>query len=272
MQSAKRPKKVGTWQAVGGLVAHFRKKAGFTQERFAVIAKVHIDTLQSIEQGRLALQNDRAKQFDELLGTGGALFALVYKLPVRERMPVFAQELADNEQEALSILSYESQVIPGLLQTRDYCRAMFEYRYPRLGNETAEQWVENRMQRQLIWEREQPPVGHFIIEESVLRRQVGGPEAMRAQIRQILDFTEPAHMSMQIMPMDRTPHACLAGPMVLLETPDHERLVWLEVQRASFLVEDPDEVSGYHHKYGMLRSQALTPDESARLLERLLGD
>jgi hypothetical protein len=95
---------------------------------------------------------------------------------------------------------------------------------------------------------------------------------MRAQIHQILDFTEPVHMSVQIMPMDRTPHACLAGPMVLLETPHHQRLVWLEVQRASFLVEDPDEVSDYHHKYGMLRSQALTPDESARLLDRLLGD
>ncbi|MFJ8141924.1 helix-turn-helix domain-containing protein [Streptomyces sp. NPDC096013] len=272
MQSAKRPKKVGTWQAVGGLVAHFRKKAGLTQERFAEVANLHIDTIRSIEQGRLALQDNRAIEFDELLGTGEALFALVDKLPVRERMPSFAQDLVENEQEALSILSYQSLVVPGLLQTRDYCRAVFEYRYPALGDETAEQWVDNRMQRQLIWQRERPPVGHFIIEESVLRRQVGSPEITRAQIQQILDFTEPVHMSMQIMPTDRTPHACLDGPMVLLETPAHERLVWLEVQRASFLVDDPDEVSDYHHKYGMLRSQALTPSESARLLNGLLGD
>ncbi|MEV6485341.1 helix-turn-helix transcriptional regulator [Streptomyces sp. NPDC051576] len=272
MQSAKRPKKVGVWAAVGGLVAHYRKKARLTQEQFAEIASLHVDTIRSIEQGRLPLLEDRAGEFDELLGTGGALVALLRKLPVRERMPEFAQGLADNEQEALSILSYQSLVVPGLLQTRDYCRAVFGYRYPRLGDETAEQWVDNRMERQLIWQREQPPVGHFIIEESVLRRQVGGPEVMRAQIRQILDFTEPVNMGMQVMPMDRTPHACLDGPMVLLETPHHERLVWLEVQRASFLVDDPDEVSDYHHKYGMLRSQALTPDESARLLERLLGD
>jgi DNA-binding XRE family transcriptional regulator len=272
MQSAKRPKKVGTWQAVGGLVAHFRRKARLTQEQFAEIANLHVDTIRSIEQGRLALQDDRAIEFDELLCTGGALFALVEKLPVRERMPAFAQGLVDNEQEALSILSYESLVIPGLLQTRDYCRAVFEYRYPTLGDETAEQWVDNRMQRQLIWQRERPPVGHFIIEESVLRRQVGSAEVMRAQIQQLLDSTEPVNMSLQIMPMDRTPHACLDGPMVLLETPEHDRLVWLEVQRASFLVDDPDEVSDYHHKYGMLRSQALTPDESARLLNGLLGD
>jgi hypothetical protein len=95
---------------------------------------------------------------------------------------------------------------------------------------------------------------------------------MRKQIRQILEYTEPIHMSMQIMPMDRMPHAGLAGPMTLLETPEHDRLVYLEVQRASFLVDDPDEVSDYLHKYGMLRSQALSPDESVCLLNGLLGE
>ncbi|CAM5368694.1 Transcriptional regulator OS=Streptomyces fumanus OX=67302 GN=GCM10018772_53610 PE=4 SV=1 [Streptomyces fumanus] len=60
--------------------------------------------------------------------------------------------------------------------------------------------------------------------------------------------------------------------MVLLETPEHERLVYLEVQRASFLVEDPKDISEYHLQYGMLRSQALSPDESAHLLNGLLGE
>jgi len=59
--------------------------------------------------------------------------------------------------------------------------------------------------------------------------------------------------------------------MVLLETPEHERLVYLEVQRASFLVDAPEEVSDYHLQYGMLRSQALSPDESVRLVNGLLG-
>jgi DNA-binding XRE family transcriptional regulator len=272
MQSAKRPKKVGTWEAVGGLVAHFRKKARFTQERFAEIANLHVDTIRSIEQGRLALQDYRAVEFDELLGTGGALFALVDKLPVRERMPAFAQGLVDNEQEAIAILSYETQVVPGLLQTEAYARSVFEARHPAVEDETAEQWVTNRLTRQKIWTRERPPVGHFILEESILRRNVGGPDVMRDQIRRLIEANEPVHMSVQIMPMDRMPHASLGGPLVLLETPHHERLAYLEVQRASFLVEDPEEVSNYHLKYGMLRSQALSPSESMRLLERLLGE
>ncbi|MGP2437532.1 helix-turn-helix domain-containing protein [Streptomyces sp. JW3] len=265
-------KKVSSWQAVGALVAHYRKQLRLTQEQFAEMVSLHVDTVRSIEQGRLALQPDRAEQFDELLGTGGALTILVKKMPVRERIVQFAQGLVDHEQEAVGILSYETQVIPGQLQTKDYCRAIFDYRYPAIESEAAEQWVNARMERQLIWQRDRPPVGHFILEESILRREVGGPEVMRQQIQQLLKFTEPVHMSLQIMPMDRTPHASLGGPMLLLETPDHERLVYLEVQRASFLVEDPDEISGYHHKYGMLRSQALSPDESAHLLNGSLGE
>jgi transcriptional regulator with XRE-family HTH domain len=159
MQVARKPKNVGSWHAVGALVAHYRKQARLTQEQFAELANLHVDTVGSIEQGRLALQPDRAEQFDELLGTGGALGVLVAKMPVRERIVQFAQGLVDHEQEAVGILSYETQVVPGLLQTRDYCRAVFGYRYPAIGSETAEQWVNARMERQLVWQRERPPVG-----------------------------------------------------------------------------------------------------------------
>ncbi|MEU6404471.1 helix-turn-helix transcriptional regulator [Streptomyces sp. NPDC046985] len=272
MHSGKKTKKIGTWQAVGSLVAHYRRRAGMTQEQLAEAANVHVDTIGSIEQGRLALQPDRAEQFDELLDTGGALAVLVARLPVRDRIVQFAQGLVDHEQEAVSIFSYETQMVPGLLQTREYCRAAFDSRYPSLGSETAEQWVNARTERQLIWQRDHPPVGHFVLEESILQRQVGDQGVMLDQVRRILEYTEPVHMSMQIMPMNRMPHAGLAGPMTLLETPEHERLVYLEVQRASFLVDDPDEVCDYHHKYAMLRSQALSPDESARLLHGLLGE
>ncbi|MEU7427166.1 helix-turn-helix transcriptional regulator [Streptomyces sp. NPDC040750] len=272
MNSTPRSRKVGTWQAVGSLVAHYRRQARLTQEQLAELAHIHVDTVGSIEQGRLALQPDRAEQFDELLKTGGALAVLVSRLPVRERIVQFAQGLVDHEQEAVGILSYQSLAVPGLLQTRDYCRAIFDYRYPAIGSETAEQWVNARMERQLIWQRDRPPVGHFVLEEGLLRRQVGGPEVMREQFRRILEYTEPTNMSFQVMPQERTPHACLDGPMVLLETPEHERLAYLEVQRVSFLVDDPDEVSDYHHKYAMLRSQALSPDESVRLLHGLLGE
>src|SRR5262249_48779327 len=119
MYVAKRPKKVGSWHAVGALLAHFRKQARLTQEQFAESANIHVDTVGSIEQGRLALQPERAEQFDELLEMGGALAVLVARLPVREKIVQFAQGLVDHEQEAVSVYSYQTQMVPGLLQTRE---------------------------------------------------------------------------------------------------------------------------------------------------------
>ncbi|MEX1656265.1 Scr1 family TA system antitoxin-like transcriptional regulator [Streptomyces pseudovenezuelae] len=145
-------------EAVDALLAHFRKQARLTQEQSAETASIHVDTVRSIEQGRLALQPDRAEQFDQLLATKGAL--------------QFAQSLVDHEQEAMSVLSYESLAIPGPLQTQDYCRAVFDCRYPAIGTETAEQWVNARMERQLVLQRERPPVCHFVLEESILQRPV----------------------------------------------------------------------------------------------------
>src|SRR5262245_21948938 len=135
------PKKVGSWQMVGALVAHYRKQARLTQEQFAEVASIHVDTVRSIEQGRLALQPDRAEQFDEQLGTKGALALLVERMPVREKVVQFAQGFVEHEQEALTVLSYQGLVVHGLLQTREYCLALFDSRYPALGSETAEQWV-----------------------------------------------------------------------------------------------------------------------------------
>ncbi|WP_405882706.1 helix-turn-helix transcriptional regulator [Streptomyces sp. NBC_01136] len=272
MHATRKPKKGSSWQAIGAGVAHFRKRARLTQEQFAERVNLHVDTVGSIEQGRLALQPDRAEQFDELLSTGGVLAVLVEKMPVRERMPQFAQGLVDIEQEAISVLSYQTQAVPGLLQTEKYCRALFDCRFPRYEDETAEQWVTSRMERQQIWQRKQPPFGHFILEEGILRKALGGQDVMRQQLLKLRDYCELSYMGLQIMPIDRSPHAGLNGPMVLLETPDHDHVVYLEAQRASFLVDDPDEVSIYQLKYGMLRSQALPLGESARFLDGLLGE
>ncbi|MCE0446712.1 helix-turn-helix domain-containing protein [Streptomyces tricolor] len=91
MHVAARPKKVGSWYAVGALVAHFRKRPASRRTRVRGLANLSVDTVRSIEQGRLTLQPDRAEQFDELLDTGRALAVLVAKLPIRDRIVQFAQ-------------------------------------------------------------------------------------------------------------------------------------------------------------------------------------
>lgn len=271
MQQAKR-KRVTSWHVIGAQLAMFRRAARMTQATLAERCRVSEDTIASIEQGRRPLQLDFAILLDELLETKGALKVAVEKVPEKERFPAFVQDFVEYEQEALTLLSYQNQVVPGLLQTEEYARAVFGSLYPPLEAEEVDERVANRLNRRALLERKPRPILTFLIEEVVLHRPIGGPEVLREQIRCLREYARLPFLSIQIVPTARQTHAALDGPMVLLETPDHDQLAYIEGQRVSFLVDDPDEVSVLLQKCGMLRSQALSPEESVRLLDDLLGE
>ncbi|MFE0699025.1 Scr1 family TA system antitoxin-like transcriptional regulator [Streptomyces sp. NPDC058872] len=273
MQRGANPrKKVPSWEVVGALVALYRKQAGLTQPQLAARVCVGLETLGSIEQGRRALRLRLAAELDELLETGGALAVAVGKAPKKERYPAFAQEFIELEAQALALSSYENAVVPGLLQTPDYARAVFDCLYPPLTAQEAEDRMLDRIDRQRVFEQQPwPPMMSFVLNEAVLEQPIGGREVLREQLRHLRLMAERPFLSLQVVPTARTRHAGLAGPMVLLETPDHEHVAYIEGQRVSFLIDDPDEVGLLQAKYGMLRSQALTPEDTMGLLERLAG-
>jgi hypothetical protein len=85
-------------------------------------------------------------------------------------------------------------------------------------------------------------------------------------------MSEVPGVAIQMLPLGRTSHAGLDGPFVLLETPEHDHLAYAETQRGSQLIHDPDDLSILRHKYAMLRTQALNHEETAGLLDQLLGE
>ncbi|MCX4789607.1 helix-turn-helix domain-containing protein [Streptomyces sp. NBC_01221] len=272
MQPAKRNKRITSWHLIGAQLATFRKAARMTQTALADQCCVGEDTIASIEQGRRTLQWDFAVQLDELLDTKGTLQVAVSKVPQKERFPAFVQDFVEYEQEVLTLLSYENQAVPGLLQTEEYARFVFSCLYPPIEEDQQEEWVTGRLDRQKLLERRPRPMLHFLLEESILRGELGDPAMMRNQIRHLRRCMELPFLGLQIMPTKLPKHAGLAGPMVLLETPDHDHLAYVEGQLTSYLHEDPDDVSVLQQKYGMLRSQALSVEKSARLLDELLGE
>ncbi|MFC8277912.1 Scr1 family TA system antitoxin-like transcriptional regulator [Streptomyces sp. NPDC057271] len=266
-------KKTPTWEVIGALVALYRQQAGITQPQLATQVCVGLETLGSIEQGRRALRLKLASELDELLDTRGALAAAVRKVPERERYPAFAQDFIELEAEALSLLSYENQVVPGLLQTEAYARGVFDCLYPPITAQDSEDRLLARIDRHRIFEQKPwPPMMCFLLDESILERPIGGRDVLREQILRLREMAELPFLALQIIPKNRTRHAGLNGPMVLIETPDHEHVAYIEGQRVSFLIDDPDEVGLLQAKYGMLRSQALTPEDTMGLLERLAGE
>ncbi|MFH8475409.1 Scr1 family TA system antitoxin-like transcriptional regulator [Streptomyces sp. NPDC018000] len=153
MHSAKRNKRITSWHLIGAQLATFRKAARMTQTALADQCCVGEDTIASIEQGRRPLQADFAAQLDELLGTKGVLQVAVSKVPKKERFPAFVQDFVKYEREAVTLLWYENQVVPGLLQTEEYIRFVFSCLYPPLEVDEQEEWVAGRLDRQRLLER-----------------------------------------------------------------------------------------------------------------------
>ncbi|MFJ2900174.1 helix-turn-helix domain-containing protein [Streptomyces sp. NPDC087218] len=257
---------------VGKLVAVFRRAAGLTQTQLADMAGHQVETIASIEQGRRALLPSLAATLDELLDTKGALTEAVDNLPEIDLIPVWAEEYLELEREALALSWYDNQVMPGLLQTERYAQAVFRNRIPAYSEEEVAIQTKTRLKRQEILRRPSPPTISFVVWEPVLRLQLTDDEGHTEQLEHLRACAELPGICLQVLPLNHRTHAGLAGPFTLLETPDFQRVAYSETQRGSMLVSDPDGISILAQKYAMLRAQALTPEDTMGLLDRLLGE
>ncbi|MEW2563076.1 helix-turn-helix domain-containing protein [Streptomyces griseorubiginosus] len=270
--STRRRKNATAVKMVGSLVGTFRRAAGLTQRALADEVAVDEETIASVEQGRRTLKPDLAAQLDELLDTKGALSVALENMPEIDLFPRWAEEYIDLEREALALSWYDNQVLPGLLQTPAYARAVFLNDVPALTEDEIEQRVAARMERQEVLRRAEPPTVSFVVSEVTVMDRLGGDAVHAEQLRRLREWADLPAVTLQIMPVGRDFHAGLSGPFILVETPDHQRVGYAEGQLHGRMVAELDEVSVLERKYAMLRSQALNPQESRDLLDRLLGD
>ena len=172
----------------------------------------------------------------------------------------------------MSLCTYECRLVPGLLQSRDYARAVFEGTVPVAPDDQLDDFMDRRMERQrMLFERPTTPFS-FIVEEHVLRRRFGDDARMRGLFDHVLELSAPRNVTLQIVPLEAGLHACLDGPVRLLETPKGQRLAYSEGQQNGRLISDSKEVGLLHQRYDTLRSQALNAKDSRALLERLRGE
>lgn len=257
---------------VGALVAAARAAVGMTQRALAEAVHIDVETVASIEQGRRALMPNVAERMDRILGLPGLLTVAANEMPVVDVIPPWAEEYFANEAEAIALSWYDAILVPGLLQTEEYARAVFRCRVPYMGDEKIESQTVRRIKRQHILHRKIPPTLGFIVAESALRDRLGGDDVRREQLRHLRDCARRPAISLQVLPLGLTAHAGLTGSFILLETPDHHRLAYSENQRVSIAVHSPSEVSILAQKYAMLRSQALNVTDTQALLDQLLGE
>ena len=261
----------GVAVAFGRQLKLLRVRAGLDRVEFGKRVGYAAQSVASFEQGRRIPQPEFIDKADRVLDAGGLLVALKEEL-ARSQYPAFFRDAARLEAEALELFLYAVSAVPGLLQTEEYTRALLAMRRPLLDEDIIEQRVLSRIARQQVLNRWPAPLISFVIEEAVLRRPFGGKPVLRGVLEQILLVGRQRSVEIQVMPTVREDNAGLDGPFTLITRRSGEQLAYLEVQGRSILLTDRDEVRSVAARYGIIRSQALTPQESLVFIEKLLGE
>lgn len=261
------------------LVAHIarmmRLQKGMTQEQVGIETGFSAAAISAMETCAQPASDQMLVALGRVLGDELGIFEQAREYVRLDKYPAQFKNYVLLEQKAVGLCLYATLVVHGLFQTEAYARALIGGGYPPLPEERVEELVEARMARKALLERKPVALIEVILEESVLRRTIGGQEVMRAQLSHLAECGRRRNVTLQVLPLDcglSGEHAGDRGDMNLVETPDHDHLLFLEVQGESVLVSDPPGVSTRAQRYAKIRSQALGPRESLGLIERLAGE
>ncbi|MFF0780897.1 helix-turn-helix domain-containing protein [Streptomyces sp. NPDC003720] len=260
----------GVVTAFGRQLKLLRVRAGLERPEFGRLTGYAAQSIASFEQGRRIPPPRFIDRADEVLDAGGVLKALKEEVG-RAQYPAFFRDMARLEASALGLSVYAALAVPGLLQTAEYAKAVFQMQRPLLDDDVIEQRLAARLARQEIFTRRPAPLLSFIIEEVVLRKPIGGLATLREQLEQLLLVGQNRNVEIQVMPTDREDHAGLGGPFNLIDNAEGRRIAYTEVQDDSRLYTSAGKIRELEARYGILRSQALTPRESLDFIEELLG-
>jgi transcriptional regulator with XRE-family HTH domain len=181
------------------------------------------------------------------------------------------------EYEAAAIISrnFQPQVVPGLLQTEEYARAVLGQLNPQSSQEQIDSLVNIRMRRQELLDRADPPLQFFIMDEAVVRRLVGGKAVMLRQLRRLIEVSAKPNVTVEVVPFSAGFHPGTLGPFVIYEFPDaaDDDTVYLENQQGEFINRDnPEEILAYRERFEQLRELSLGPKGSKSYLEKLADE
>ena len=272
MTEYEEPESSDSLKEFGEIVRCFRERAEMPQGELAVRLGYSVHTVSSVEQGRRFPPPDFPPKADDVLDAFGTIKRAARHLSRNPGLANWFRQWAKLERDAITLCTYECRVIPGLLQTEAYMRAVFRNQVPPLKDAQLDARVGARLDRQRILTERQETSFSFIVEEALFRRRLGGDAVTHGMLNFVIEMAELRHIDVQVMPLERPNHAGDGGPVQLLETPESRWYAYCEGQRGGFLVSDVKEVSVLQRRYARMRSQALTPEDSVSLLTHLRGE
>lgn len=186
----------------------------------------------------------------------------------RDVIPDWFETYIGFESEASLIQAYQAQIVPGLLQTEDYARAILGLPWQKLPPNEVERRVKARLSRQQVLDAEHLTEYHLVLSEAVLRCQVGNPEIMRDQLLSLAAIVERRQATIQVLPFVAGPLASSYGPFVVLDFPSAEDppVGYVEHLTGGVLLEEAAEIQRYRMAFNHQCAAALPVDESVLLI------
>ncbi len=262
-----------------------RASSGLTREAILERTGVNAATLYRIEHARVRPQTRTLRTLLDLYGVDREsqeeLVGLLREARQRGWLHAYQSELPEHystyigfEGEADTVWNYESLFVPGLLQTEDYARAVIRGGLPQASREEIERRVEVRIERQGVLENDNPLNLWCIVDEAALRRQVGGPTVMHAQLQHLIEAPEVPNVTFQVIPFDAGAHPGMPGSFILLQfaeaaIPD---VIYIDTMAGELFLEEESDVRRYKLMFEHLRAVAASPNATRSLVASLVAE
>ncbi|RAY17187.1 transcriptional regulator [Actinomadura craniellae] len=267
---------------LGAQLRRLRERRGLSTEEAGDAIRASHSKISRIELGRVGFKQRDITDLLTLYGvTDSEERAMTLQLAVEANRPGWWHRYSDvlprwfevyiGLEEAASLMrAYEVQFVPGLMQTREYARAVIRHGHAEATQEEMDRRLSVRMARQLrvgealsLW---------AVVDEAALRRPMGGPEVMRDQIQHLLNMTEQPNVTLQVVPFASGGHAAAGGPFTILRfaEPALPDVVYLEQLNSALYLDKPHDTDGYMRVMDRLCIQAAQPAETKRILFDLL--
>ncbi|MFC8915885.1 helix-turn-helix domain-containing protein [Streptomyces sp. NPDC057116] len=256
---------------LGAELRHARENARLSQDALGERLFVSGSFIGQLESGTRRMQPEIAAKIDDILGTNG-FFQRNCTAANKSRYPDHFAEAAEAEAVATAIKEYAPLLIPGVLQTERYARAVFRGGRPTASEDAIDELVEARLARTHILDDPTTPLFWTVLDEAVLRREVGGPAVMAEALRHIAVLGRCHRVIVQVIPFRAGAHTALAGALKLMSFVDAPPLAYLESLGSGQLHDDPATVKHYELSYDLLGASALSPQESLALIESVAED
>ncbi|MGI8311191.1 helix-turn-helix domain-containing protein [Saccharopolyspora hattusasensis] len=265
---------------IGNELRHCRMQAGRTVSDASKVLSCSHGKITHLETGRYQQQPSEIAELlefygvprhdiDRLVSLTGSSDARTWWAPWANVVPDWFKTFVGLEGLARSEFNYETALLPGLLQTEEYARAA-TVATGFVRPDHSERFVSFRLARADRLTSDDPLSLHAVIEESALVRSIGTHEARQKQYRQLLDASERANVTIQVIRPQDGPHAAVSGPFFLFEFDQARTIGYTELLDGAVYIQDPDQVNTYMMTAKNLQETAMQPDDSLALIESLI--